>query len=52
MYEGETNVSINKLGHMTKMAAMPMYGEKPSKIVFSGTAQPIAKLKTRVLQCV
>ena len=27
---------INKLGHMTKMAAMPIYGKNPSKI-FSGT---------------
>ena len=23
------------LGHMTKMAAMPLYGNKPSKIFFS-----------------
>ena len=26
---------INDLGHMTKMAAMPMYGKNPSKIFFS-----------------
>ena len=29
-------------GHMTKMAAMPIYGKNPSKIFFSGTAGPIA----------
>ena len=33
---------INKPGHMTKMAAMPIYGKKPSKIFFTGTAEPIA----------
>ena len=27
--------------HMTKMAAMPIYGKNPSEI-FSGTAEPIA----------
>ena len=31
---------INNPGHMTKMAAMPMYGKNPSKIFFSGTAGP------------
>ena len=25
----------NNLGHMTKMAAMPIYGKNPSKIFFS-----------------
>ena len=28
---------INDPGHMTKMAAMPIYGKNPSKIFFSGT---------------
>ena len=28
---------IRNLGHMTKMAAMPIYGKNPSKIVFSRT---------------
>ena len=28
---------INEPGHMTKMAAMPIYGKNPSKIFFSGT---------------
>ena len=41
-YEGGTNVIINKPGHMTKMAAMPIYGKNPSKIFFAGTAEPIA----------
>ena len=33
---------INNQGHMTKMAAMPIYGINPSKI-FSGTDGPILK---------
>ena len=33
---------VNNLGHMTKMAAMPIQGKNPSKIFFSGTAEPIA----------
>ena len=28
---------INNLGHMTKMAAMPIYGKNPSNIFFSET---------------
>ena len=28
---------INNSGHMTKMAAMPIYGKNPSKFFFSGT---------------
>ena len=28
-------------GHMTKLAAMPIYGKNPSKIFFSGTSGPI-----------
>ena len=34
---------INNLGHMTKMAAMPIYGKNPSKIFFSGTGGRISK---------
>ena len=40
-------------GHMTKMAAMPIYGINPSKIFFSGTGGPILKklgLKHRLLK--
>ena len=33
---------INDPGHMTKMAAMPIYGKNPSKIFFSGTDGPIS----------
>ena len=29
-------------GHVTKMAAMPIYGKNPSKIFFSGTGGPIS----------
>ena len=32
---------INNLGHMTKMAAMPIYGKNPSKI-FSKTNRQIS----------
>ena len=35
------NVFINKPGHMTKMAAMPIYGKNPSKF-FSRTTGPIS----------
>ena len=35
--EGGTKVCINGPGHMTKMAAMPIYGKNPSKIFFSRT---------------
>ena len=39
-WEGGTKVYINGSGHMTKMAAMPIYGKNPSKI-FSRTGEPI-----------
>ena len=29
-------------GHMTKMAATPIYGKNPSKKFFSGTGRPIS----------
>ena len=34
---------INNLGHMTKMADMPIYGENPLKTFFSGTLGQISK---------
>ena len=34
---------INNLGHMTKMAAMAIYGKNPSKNFFSGTGRQISK---------
>ena len=34
---------INNPGHMTKMAAMPIYGKKTSKIFFFRTGGPISK---------
>ena len=55
LWEGGTNVFINKPGHMTKMAAMPIYGKYPSKIFSSGTDFNETwheELGTRVLQCV
>ena len=33
---------INNPGHMTKMAAVAMYGKNPSKIFFSVTGGPIS----------
>ena len=33
---------INNLGHMTKMAAMPIYGKNPSNIFFSKTNRLIS----------
>ena len=39
---GGTKVYINGPGHMTKMAATPIYGKNPSKIFFSRTGRPIS----------
>ena len=36
-----TKVCLRHLGHLTKMAAMPIYGKNPSKIFFSRTSRPI-----------
>ena len=41
--EGVINVYINNPGHMTKMAAMPIYGKNPSKIFFSRNGGSISK---------
>ena len=38
---GGTIFCAQHLGHMTKMAAMPIYGKNPSKIFFSRTGGPI-----------
>ena len=40
-WEGGMKVYINGPGHMTKMAAMPIYGKNPLKIFFSRTGWPI-----------
>ena len=40
-WEGGTKVYINGPGHMTKMAAMPIYGKNASKIFFSRTGGTI-----------
>ena len=40
-WEGGTKVYINGPGHMTKMAATPIYGKNPSKIFYSRTGGPI-----------
>ena len=41
-WEGRTKVCINGPGHMTKMAAMPIYGKNLKKIFFSRTGGPIS----------
>ena len=38
----EKIIYTNGLGHMTKMAATPIYDKNPSKIFFSRTRGPIA----------
>ena len=43
LWNGGINVYINYLVHMTKMAAMPIYGKNPSKIFFSESGGPISK---------
>ena len=41
-WNGGTKVCSRGPGHMTKMAAMPIYGKNPSKIFFSGTTGPLS----------
>ena len=44
---------INNLGHMTKMAAMPIYGKNPSNIFFSETKRLTSEASMAVvLQCI
>ena len=40
-WEGGTKVYINGPGHMTKMAARPIYGKNSSKIFTTRTGRPI-----------
>ena len=40
-WDGGTKVCSNGPGHMTKMAAMPIYGKNLKKIFFSGTKRPM-----------
>ena len=42
LWNGGINVYINYLVHMTKMAAMPIYGKNPSKIFFSESGSSIS----------
>ena len=39
--DGGTKVCSNGPGHMTKMAAIPIYGKNPLKIFFSRTRRPL-----------
>ena len=38
----EMKIRRHDAGHMTKMAATPIYGKNPSKIFFSGTGRLIS----------
>ena len=40
-WDGGTKICLRGLGHMTKMAAMPVYGKNPSKIFFFRTKGPM-----------
>ena len=40
-WDGGTKLCSNDPGHMTKMAAMPIYSKSPSKIFFYGTKGPM-----------
>ena len=40
---GGTKFCSQHLGHMTKMAATPIYGKNPSKIFFSRSGRPISR---------
>ena len=40
-WDGGTKVYSNGPGHMTKMAAMPIYGKNLQKSSFSGTKSPM-----------
>ena len=42
---------INNLGHMTKMAAMPIYGENPSRVFFSRTSEQISTKLSKKHRC-
>ena len=41
---------INNLGHITKMAAIPIYGKNSTKI-FSRTGGPISKFALVIVLC-
>ena len=38
----EMKISEHDAGHMTKKAAMPIYGKNPSEIFYSRTGGPIS----------
>ena len=40
-WDGGTKIFSNDPGHMTKMAAMPIYGKNHKKIFFSETKGPM-----------
>ena len=43
-WNGETKVCSNGPGHMTKIAAMPIYGKNLKKVFFSGTKRPMTEI--------
>ena len=40
-YDKSAKIYTKYFGHMTKMAAKPIYGKKLLKIFFSGTRRPV-----------
>ena len=53
-WDGETKVYSNGTGHMTKMAAMPIYGKNLKKIFVSGTKRSVTLklgMQHRVHEC-
>ena len=51
LWVGETKVPSNGYGHMTKMAAMPIYGKNLKNIFFSRTKRPLT-LNLGIQHCV
>ena len=46
---GGTKFCPLHLGHMTKMAAMPIYGKNPSKMFFSGSLEPAGRFSQNLV---
>ena len=48
---GGTKFCSQHLGHMTKMAATPIYGKNTSRIFFPGTGRPISTQLQPIIVC-
>ena len=47
----EMKICYHNPGHMTEMAATPIYGKNPSKFFFSGTEGPISTKLLPIIVC-